>query len=157
MRSSKHHGLTTGPTDALPLIFGGCAQFNEALLCLMPLDPEAELGAKNSSGLSDMLAAVEKSAPAALATALVEFNHHSRHALNSFVHTGIHPLARTRAGFPPELAEAVVRLSASVSHFAYRLLAALSGSQERTARVTRAYMGFTDCLPMTSAAGEMPC
>lgn len=64
------------------------------------LDLEAEQGAKNMPGYLDMLTAVEKAAPASLAAPLAEFNRYSRHALNSFVHTGIHPLTRARSGFP---------------------------------------------------------
>lgn len=111
------------------------------------LDLETEQKAKNLPGYLDMLAAVEKSAPSVLAVPLVEFNRYSRHALNSFVHAGIHPLTRARTGFPQELAETVLRFSAGMLHFAYRLLAALTGSQERMNRVTRAYSAFADCLP----------
>lgn len=118
------------------------------------LDLDAEQSAKHVPGYLDMPNAVEKAAPTGLAAPLVEFNRYSRHALNSFVHAGIHPLTRARAGFPLELAETVSRFSAGMMHFAYRLLAALSGSQERMYRVTRAYTAFSDCLPM--APGEKP-
>lgn len=111
------------------------------------LDLETEQKAKNVPGYLDMLAAVEKAAPAGLAAPLVEFSRYSRHALNSFVHAGIHPLTRARNGFPPELVETVLRFSAGLLHFAYRLLAALTGSQERMNRVTHAYSAFADCLP----------
>lgn len=116
------------------------------------LDLEAEQGAKNIPGYLDMLTAVEKAAPAGLAAPLAEFNRYSRHALNSFVHAGIHPLTRARSGFPVDLAATLLRFSAGLMHFAYRLLAALTGSQERMNRVTRAYTAFEDCLPM--APGE---
>lgn len=116
------------------------------------LDVEAEQGAKTVPGYLDMLAAVEKSAPVGLAAPLTEFNRYSRHALNSFVHAGIHPLSRARSGFPVVLAETLLKFSAGLLHFAYRLLAALTGSQERMSRVTRVYAAFQDCLPM--APGE---
>ncbi len=67
------------------------------------LDLDAEQAAKRSAGYMEMLIAVEKCAPAGLAAPLSEFNRYSRHALNSYVHTGIHPLARVRAGFPVDL------------------------------------------------------
>lgn len=118
------------------------------------LDIDAEQAAKNVPGYMDMLAAVEKAAPAGLALPLTEFSRYSRHALNSFVHTGIHPLARARTGFPSELAEAVLRFSAAMLHFAYRLLAALTGSQLRMDNVTRAYAAFADCLPLESATAS---
>jgi hypothetical protein len=68
------------------------------------LDAEAELASKNAPAYSEMLAAIVRTAPAGLSKPLAEFNQYSRHALNSFVHAGIHPLARTRTGFPTELA-----------------------------------------------------
>lgn len=114
------------------------------------LDLDAEQAAKNLPGYLDMLNAIERTAPAGLALPLVEFNRYSRHALNSFVHAGIHPLTRTRVGFPAELAEAVLRFSAAMLHFAYRLMAALTGCQHRMDGVTRAHVTFTDCLPIAS-------
>lgn len=113
------------------------------------LDLEAEQSAKNMPGYMDMLTAIEKFAPAGLAAPLAEFNRYSRHALNSFVHAGIHPLTRVRSGFPDELAEKLLRFSTGLLHFSYRLLAALTGSQERMNRVTRSYAAFEDCLPMS--------
>lgn len=116
------------------------------------LDLDAEQIAKNLPGYLEMLAAIEKSTPEGLAAPLVEFNRYSRHALNSFVHAGIHPLYRSQSGFPPALAETILKFSAGLMHFAYRILAALTGSQERMNRVTRAYMAFQDCLPMVPSA-----
>ncbi len=118
------------------------------------LEMDAEQAAKNVPGYMEMLTAVEKAAPAGLALPLTEFSRYSRHALNSFVHTGIHPLTRARTGFPSELAETVLRLSAAMLHFAYRLLASLTGSQLRMDNVTRAYAAFADCLPVKPAAAS---
>jgi hypothetical protein len=112
------------------------------------LDVEAEQGAKNLPGYSEMLNAVVKAAPEGLTAPLAEFNQYSRHALNSFVHSGIHALHRTRHGYPAEMALTVVRFSNGLSNFGYRLLASLSGSQRRLDRVTRLYLDFSDCLPM---------
>lgn len=112
------------------------------------LDLESEQAAKNLPGYLEMLNAVGKVAPEALAVPLAEFNQYSRHALNSFVHSGIHALHRVRHGYPLELALTVVRFSNAIMHFAYRLLATLSGSQQRMDRVTRIYVDFRDCVPM---------
>lgn len=113
------------------------------------LDVEAEQGAKNLPGYSEMLIAVLRVAPEGLTAPLAEFNQYSRHALNSFVHSGIHALHRTRHGYPAEMALTVVRFSNGLSHFGYRLLASLSGSQSRMDKVTRLYLDFSDCLPMS--------
>ncbi len=115
------------------------------------LNLEAEAVGKNGPCFSDMLKAVERDAPAGLAAPLAEFNESSRHALNSFVHAGIHPLTRVRKGFPIELAAAVLRMSAGMLYFAHRFLAALTGSQDRMNRVTRCFVDFMDCLPMVAA------
>jgi len=64
------------------------------------LDLEAEQAAKNLPGYMDMLDAVVKKAPQGLSAPIAEFNQYSRHALNSFVHSGIHPLRRAREGYP---------------------------------------------------------
>lgn len=112
------------------------------------LNLESEQAAKNLPGCLDMLNAVAKVAPAGLVAPLMEFNQYTRHALNSFVHSGIHALHRSRYGYPLEMGLTVVRFSNAVMHFAYRLLASLSGSQRRMNRVTRIYIDFHDCLPM---------
>jgi hypothetical protein len=114
------------------------------------LDLEAEQAAKNLPGYMEMLDAVVKKAPQGLAAPIAEFNQYSRHALNSFVHSGIHPLRRAREGFPLEMAATVVRFSNGLMHFAYRMLTSLSGSQRRMDRVTHLYNDFTDCVPMVN-------
>lgn len=112
------------------------------------LNVDAEKVAKNVGGYSDMLGAVMKTAPEAFTAPLAEFDQYSRHALNSFVHTGIHALHRTRHGYPAEMAMTVVRFSNGLSHLAYRLLASMSNSRRRLDRVTRLYKDFPECLPM---------
>jgi len=116
------------------------------------LDLEAEQAAKNLPGYLDMLDAVGRKAPPGLSAPLTEFNQYSRHALNSYVHSGIHPLRRARDGFPAEMAATLVRFSNALMHFAYRMLASLTGAQRRMDKVTHAYLDFKDCLPMAAAS-----
>jgi hypothetical protein len=118
------------------------------------LDLEAEQAAKNLPGYMEMLEAVMKTAPEGLAAPIAEFNQYSRHALNSFVHSGIHPLRRARDGFPLEMASTLVRFSNGLMHFSYRMLASLSGSQRRMDRVTHLYKEFTDCVPMVKGSAS---
>ena len=120
------------------------------------LDLEAEQAAKNLPGYMEMLDTVVKNAPAGLSAPIAEFNQYSRHALNSFVHAGIHPLRRAREGYPVVMAATVVRFSNGLMYLAYRLLASQSGSQRRMARVTHLYREFTDCVPMVGR-GESGC
>lgn len=112
------------------------------------LDLDAEQSAKSLPGYMDMLDAVVKRAPQGLSAPIAEFNQYSRHMLNSFVHSGIHPLRRARDGFPVTMAATVVRFSNALMHFAYRMLASLTGSQRRMDRVTHVYKEFADCVPM---------
>lgn len=114
----------------------------------LALDLEAEKAAKNLPGHKEMLEAVVKKAPEGLAAPIAEFNQYSRHALNSFVHSGIHPLRRARDGFPLEMASTIVLFSNGLMHLAYRMLASLSGSQRRMDRVTGVFRAFPECVPM---------
>lgn len=95
------------------------------------LDLEAEQSAKKLPGSMEVLDGVVSKAPKELSAPIAQFNQYSRHALNSFVHSGIHPLRRGIEGFPLKMALSVVRLSNGLMHFAFRLLASLSGSQRR--------------------------
>jgi hypothetical protein len=113
------------------------------------LDLAAEQAAKGLPGYLEMLTAVQKNGPVGLTRPLVEFNQSSRHALNSFVHTGIHSLSRGKDGFPAEVAEKILRFSNGLAHLAYRLLASLTGQQLRMDQVTALYLAFADCLPMS--------
>ena len=115
------------------------------------LDLEAEHAAKKLPGYLEMLEAVAKKAPAGLSAPLAEFNQYSRHSLNSFVHSGIHPLHRARHGFPAPLGATLIRTSNGLMHFAYRLLASLNGSQRAMDRVTRLYQRFEDCVPTANS------
>jgi hypothetical protein len=119
------------------------------------LAPEAELAAKNLPSAGEMLTKVLAAAPAGLTAHLVEFNEYSRHALNSYVHSGIHPLRRVREGFPVEMALNLIRISNGLMHMAYRMLAILMESQRRMDRVTHLYKQFTDCCPM-APSGQAP-
>lgn len=112
------------------------------------LDTEAELASKNVPSYLEMLAAIVRSAPAGLSKPLAEFNQYSRHAMNSFVHAGIHPLARTRDGFPAVIALRMLKFSNALMHLAYRQLAVLTGSPRRMAKVTDLYASFETCLPI---------
>jgi hypothetical protein len=114
--------------------------------------PGGRKAAKNLPGATDMLESVVKKAPQGLSAPIVEFNQYSRHALNSFVHTGIHPLRRARDGFPLEMATTIVRISNGLMHIAYRMLASLSGSQPRMNKVTHVFQEFTDCVPTAQSS-----
>jgi hypothetical protein len=125
------------------------------------LAPESQQAAKNVAGAKAMLEQLQnalKSNPAliGLVKPLAEIRDISWDAMNSFVHAGLHPLARTSEGFPQELASNVVRQSNAMQHMAVRLLARLSNdSSGLVARqVDSVWMQYEECLPMALSRSE---
>lgn len=110
------------------------------------LTEETEQGAKNLPGPLDMLARVVECTPVGLHDPLAQFHRSSWRALNSYVHAGIHPLARASGGFPVALAEQLTCLSNGLVHLAYRLQASFLG-QAYVDAVTHAWPAFRDALP----------
>jgi hypothetical protein len=76
--------------------------------------------------------------------------------MNSFVHGGLHPLTRTREGFPLKLAVDLLKNSNGMLHMSARLFARLTASAELVARVETAFKGFEDCLPVVNGPGTIP-
>lgn len=119
------------------------------------LTVESGAKAKNAKGAEDMLKELEAllvDTPAlrGLVLPLREIRDVSWAAMNSFVHGGLHPLARTREGFPLKLATDLVKNSNGMLHMAARLLARLTPSSEVVERVEMSFKEFVDCLPLVS-------
>lgn len=117
-----------------------------------PLSVDSAAAAKNARGSEDMLKDLEKlltTMPTlrGLVLPLREIREVSWAALNSFVHGGLHPLARSRGGFPAKLAADLVKNSNGMLHMAARLLARLTPSAEVAAHVDKLYLTFPSCLP----------
>ncbi|MGQ0801284.1 MAG: DUF6988 family protein [Pseudomarimonas sp.] len=121
-----------------------------------PLTEEAEQRAKNLPGPLYMLTRVVECTPVGLHDALAQFHRSSWRALNSFVHTGIHPLARASGGFPVALAEQLTYLSNGLVHVAYRLQASFLG-QTYLDTVTRVWPAFRDALPPIVLPSDNSC
>jgi hypothetical protein len=116
---------------------------------------ESGAKAKNAKGAEDMLKELEGLLSAAptlrgLVLPLREIRDVSWAAMNSFVHGGLHPLTRTREGFPLKLATDLVKNSNGMLHMAARLLARLTPSADIVARVETAFREFSDCLPVVT-------
>ena len=114
------------------------------------LSQEAERAANKLPSYTAMLKELEKSAPHGLVKTLSDFYQNTRHPLNSFVHAGLHPLARMRgAGIPDVLMVAAIQYSNGLLHTSYRLLTAIGGHpQEKMDEVTRLWSSFADCFPI---------
>lgn len=123
------------------------------------LTVESGAKSKNAKGAEDMLKELEGLLAATptlrgLVLPLREIRVVSWAAMNSFVHGGLHPLTRTREGFPLELAVDLLKNSNGMLHMAARLLARLAPSADIVASVETAFVGFEDCLPVVTAPPE---
>jgi hypothetical protein len=126
---------------------------NEASISKMlaPLSPESEHVAKSLPSLSEMIDAIGKRvgthAPAAAHQQLMHFKEVSWHAMNSYVHGGIHPLRRSADGFPIALASNILRNSNGLMTMTGMVLAVLTGDEAVTKPMARIQADFADCLP----------
>lgn len=116
-----------------------------------PLTPESELAAKNLPSASDMIdqigMRVGPNVPAAAHQMLVRFKEVSWHAMNSYVHGGIHPLHRQAVGFPVDLALQILRNSNGLLTMTGMTLALLTGDAGVTKPMGKIQSMFEDCLP----------
>jgi hypothetical protein len=117
-----------------------------------PLNAASDESARKLPGATSMLKALSGHAPAGLTDPLEHFHSLAWHGLNSYVHTGIHPIRRRIEGYPVELAVQQVRNGNGLLHLSYRLLAGLTGSSELMAKVTEAWKDHPACLPIGVAA-----
>jgi hypothetical protein len=114
-----------------------------------PLSVASQQAAKNMPGIAEILRTLEMSSvPDELKRILNSFYQASVPALNSFVHGGIHPMQRSAAGYPTELARQVVKQSNMLLHTTYRLLAHMIGSPELMRQTTDACRLYVDCLSL---------
>lgn len=74
-----------------------------------PLTVDAETSARKMPMISTMLEQVVTKAPPQASRMLLDFKDVNWHAMNSFVHSGIHPLRRHTEGYPVGLIESAVR------------------------------------------------
>lgn len=116
-----------------------------------PLTPEGEQAARSLPMVNEMIDQIGKrvgvSAPAAAHQMLRHFRDVSWHAMNSFVHGGIHPLRRHADGFPVPMALQVLRNSNGLSTMACMTAAVLSGDEGITKPMSQIQPAFADCLP----------
>jgi hypothetical protein len=122
------------------------------------LTKESATSAKNIAGAEDMLKALERCLQEqpqlrGLIVPLRQIRDVSWAAMNGFVHGGLHPLARTREGFPEVLAASLVKMSNGMLHIAARILARLTGSAAVLKKVEQSHLKFANCLPIITPPG----
>jgi hypothetical protein len=136
-------------TRAMWLIYAASDQAIAKLLA--PLTQESEQAAKNLPSASDMIEQigkrVDQGVPSAAYQMLAQFKDVSWHAMNSFVHGGIHPLRRSAEGFPVQLALQVLRNSNALATMTGMALALLTGDEAITKPMSKIQPEFADCLP----------
>lgn len=118
---------------------------------LAPLSQESEQAARNLPGASEMIAQIGKrlgqGVPPAAHRMLSHFKDVTWHAMNSFVHGGIHPLQRSAEGFPIPLALQVMRSSNGLSTMTAMTMALLTRDEAVIQSMSTIQPAFAECLP----------
>ncbi|WP_201455850.1 DUF6988 family protein [Pseudomonas syringae] len=112
-----------------------------------PLTIEAEKSAKKMPMFKDMLDEVVKTAPPQASRMLAGFKDVNYHAMNSYVHSGIHPLRRHAEGYPSGLIEDVLRNSNGLNVMTLQLCVVLTGDQRFAGTVKAIQERFHYVLP----------
>lgn len=122
---------------------------HEVAALAAPLTAGTSRAAKSLPMSADLLSAVEQSpnAPPPLKRALREFRSTSWEALNSYVHSGIHPLRRMGAGHPTQDLVNAVLASNALNYATFMLLATMYGSDELANDVNVIVSGHPECMP----------
>ena len=79
--------------------------------------------------------------------ALSEFKQSSWKALNSYIHAGVHPLARRREGYPIPFIVQLIKQSNGLAAIAVMHACVLTGIQDLQKQITPLHARFADCLP----------
>lgn len=123
----------------------------QIILASAPLTAEADEAARKLPAAREMIKQLRNASstvPAAAAPAamLGRFEDMQRHALNSFVHVGVHALRRHQDGFPRQLVWQLIECSNGLVTISAMMLAILTGDRVLAARMNRVHLGFEDCL-----------
>ena len=111
------------------------------------LSTESQQAASNSTpAYSSMMDVIKAKAPPGLYKSLQGFRDESWKTLNSFVHTGIHALNRSRTGYPAVMLEAVIRQSNNLSHIGALIFAECCRNQALFLAIVELHKQFNDCL-----------
>lgn len=123
------------------------ASEEDVALVRAPLSKDNEQAARNLPSATEMLRLMNGKAPDGAVQMLDAFKKVSWHALNSYVHGGLHPLRRQDEGYPVPLLMQVVRNSNALITMTAMLLANTSGDERIAKSVSKVQRVFADCLP----------
>ena len=113
-----------------------------------PLTVAAEQAAKNAPSLDNMMDAIEAPLANPRAGEMIKgFYTANWKSLNSFVHAGIHPVARVMDGYVDSFLMQIIRNSNALAVMAAATLTSLSGNQPQMKALTQIQLEFKECLP----------
>lgn len=112
-----------------------------------PLSLDAEHAAKKMPMFGAMLEQIVMTAPKQASRMLLGFKDANYHAMNSFVHSGIHPLRRHVEGYPIKLIQDVVRNSNGLSVMALQVGLILMGNPSSGGAIRAVQEEFHQVLP----------
>ena len=156
LRILLEHGSPTTAMSALRLQFEALtramwmlyAASDLAIQKLMaPLTEETARVANKLPQVGEMIEAIVKKAPIGVSSMLIQFKDISWSAMNSYVHTGIHPLRRHLEGYPAQLVLQVLRNSNGLMTMTGMLAAILTGNDCCINPMRVIQTKFKDCLP----------
>lgn len=112
-----------------------------------PLTTESERAANRLPMVSEMVESIVKHAPAEASAMLVQFKDVTWSAMNSYVHSGIHPLRRHAEGYPLPLVLQILQSSNGLLTMTGMVAAILTGDERCIEPMRKIQTRFSDCLP----------
>lgn len=112
-----------------------------------PLTLDAEHAAKKMPMFAAMLDQIVKTAPDQASRMLFNFKETNYHAMNSFVHSGIHPLRRHAEGYPAKLIQDVLRNSNGLNVMTLQVGIVVTGDPRFAGTVRAVQEEFHQILP----------
>jgi hypothetical protein len=112
-----------------------------------PLSSESEAAASKLPMVAKMIERLKDAGPRGAYEMVNGFKSTMLGGLNSFVHSGIPPLQRSRTGYPERLVAQVLQNSNAVFLMTTMLLANLTGDEAVSKAMSKIQPGFSDCLP----------
>ena len=113
------------------------------------LTPESAEQANKSPDLKAMLSRIERggNVPEELVRRLRRCHGDGEwEALNSYTHAGLHPLSRSKTGYPPDMSCGFLRTCNARVVLATQLAAILTSEQRDQTPISRLYDEFVDCM-----------
>jgi hypothetical protein len=112
-----------------------------------PLSAESETAAAKLPMVSKMIELLKDAGPPGAYEMVSGFKSTMLSSLNSFVHSGIHPIQRHSAGYPERLMAQILENSNAVFLMTTMLMANLTCDEAITKPMSKIQRGFADCLP----------